>query len=92
MPYVHVEIKMDEIDTDDLVDELLKRLRYGKRKHKEGKVDELKALLQECEMLFDDFTNLTGIVVRSLEDKMKCEHISQVFEKYTISHIQSVLP
>jgi len=91
MAYVQVDVDLDDIDTDDLVDEVCTRLRFKNRKTLSDKEkDEIRELFSELHELF--FGEQNGVEIKTLDDKMKMEHISSIFDKYTLSHIQSVLP
>jgi len=89
MPTVSVDVDVDlnDIDTDDLVDELESRLRKFSRKEKE----DLKEFLQPLsDILFDN--PFEDIEIKTLEDQMKIEHLIKVFYKYTSSQMETLLP
>lgn len=93
MPYIQVDVDLDDIDTCDLADELASRLKIAiKRAKHQQKFDEVKELLSECEQLVCA-ANATkiGFPIQSLEDKMKIEHLQEVWNKYSLSQIQSIL-
>lgn len=90
---VDVDIDLDEIDTDDLVEEICCRLRKAagikslsdkeKKKLKESFAELGKAL---------SMTLIESIEIKTLDDKMKYEHFCKVFNKYNSSQIESMLP
>lgn len=95
MPYVSVDvdIDLDEIDTDDLVEEICRRLRRngGRQSLSDEQKKELKESYAELGEALSMLPVQT-IEVKTLDDKMKYEHLANVFNKYTISQIESLLP
>lgn len=93
MPYVNVEIDLDEIDTNELVEECCRRLKKeGSRK---SLTDKQKKELKESYYELAEVLSMTpskGIDIKTLSDKIKYEHLSNVFEKYSLTQIQSKLP
>ena len=93
MATVEVEVDMSDLETYELVDEICSRFKLGKASRKaltdKQKID-LKTDLQPI------FESLFGsgdlIEVKTLEDKMKYEHIASVWNKYTSSQIEKLLP
>lgn len=95
MAYVSVDVEIDvnEIDTDDLVNEVCRRL-----KNKVG----IKALSQdEIEELKESYTELANaldmqptehIEIKTLDDKIKYEHLANIFSKYSATQIETLLP
>lgn len=91
MPYVEVDVDLDEFETSELVDEVLKRL----KKVSGGKtVDEKKRI--ELKIAVQDLASFFGVPdemnINSLDDKLKYEHLVSVFNKYTLAQIQERLP
>lgn len=80
MAYVQVDIDLDEIDTDDLCNELAIRVRHGKIKK-----DALKDLKENVQELADELEiNLIyEIPNKSLNDKIKLEFLSSIWDKLT---------
>jgi|GEM_PF-6461378 len=94
MPYVSIDIDLDEIDTEDLVEELCDRLKrdFGRK----ALTDDQKKDLKET---FGPMMESLGLVpssdilqIKTLEDRIKYEHLAKVFSKYQVSHIQQALP
>ena len=95
MPYVSVDvdIDLDEINTNDLVDEICRRLRKaGGRKQISDK--EKKELKESYSELGEALSRLPteSIDVKTLDDKMKYEYLAKVFSKYNLSDIETFLP
>jgi hypothetical protein len=86
-----VEIDLEDIDTYDLVNELISRIGRFKRQQLTGK---------KLEALRSDFAELAeklnlpenSLHVRTLEDKLKIEHFQEVWQKYSLTEIESRLP
>ncbi len=91
MATVSVEVDLDDIDTDDLVSELSDRIRRTKRMLNG---DQKAQLIKEFKELAIDlqFPISHHISIKSLDDKMKLEHLTKVFEKYTSADIERMLP
>jgi hypothetical protein len=97
MGYISVEVDIDidlyEIDTDDLVEEICRRLKsFGSKK---SLSDKEKKDIKESLSDLEDSLNISpveSIEIKTLDDKMKVEHFSSVFYKYTSSQIENLLP
>lgn len=89
----YIDIDLDDIDTEDLVEEIIKRLRYTHGK-KAVKKEEIKELIETISPLLEKLSlfEIPAIECNSLDDKMKIEHLTNVFQKYTLSEIQNRLP
>ncbi len=93
MPYVSVDIDMSDLDTDDLVNELCRRLE--KQNSRKSLSDKEKKQLKESLIELNEMLSLTpteSIEIKTLDDKLKYEHIAEVFTKYPLWEIQSKLP
>ena len=95
MPYVSVDvdIDLDEIDTDDLVEEICRRLRRtgGRKSLSDKEKKELKESYAELSVALS-MTPIEHIEVKTIDDKMKYEHLVKVFNKYHSSDIERLLP
>ena len=93
MPYVHVDIDLDEIDTDDLVDELTKRIESERTTKKPSEKD-----IKRLKESFSEIIKAIGVSpmkkleIKTLDDKIKYEHILKVFSKYSSSDFETKLP
>jgi phenylpyruvate tautomerase PptA (4-oxalocrotonate tautomerase family) len=92
MPYIQVDIELDEFDTDDLVQELTSRIKASGRKRLTDKqkaelMEDLKDLYRALGLADD-----SAISVKTLDDKMKIEHLSSVWNRYSSSEIEQRLP
>lgn len=83
--YIDVEVEMSDIDTDDLVDELTKRL---KRKSASLKGVDFEELVTELSKR----SKIDGFEKSTVFDEIVSEHISEVLKKYTFAEIQKALP
>lgn len=92
MPYVQVEVDLDDLDTGELVVELCRRLRTGAGRKNLNKLEkqELKEAADDIQQALGVTNN--GIEVKTLEDKMKVDHIANIFHKYNLSDIEKLLP
>lgn len=93
MAYVEVDVDIDEFDTSDLVDELVKRMKYQNTRKSltQKQKDDLKETLSELNQVLS-LAPVNGIEIKTLDDKIKFEHIANVFNKYSIADIESKLP
>jgi hypothetical protein len=86
-----VEFDIEDIDTYDLVNELSNRIGRFKRKQLTGKLlENLRADFSELaeKLNFAD----SGLQIKTLEDKLKVEHLTKVWDKYTSWQIENLLP
>lgn len=93
MAYIEVDVDLDEFDTEDIVGELVSRLKYqkGRKSLTDKQKQEISNELNEL----NEFLNLLpvkGVEIKSLEDKLKFEHFANVFHRYSISDIENRLP
>ena len=90
---VCVDVDLDEVDTWELVEEICSRLRRGSgRKSLTDK--EKKELKENMDNLQEALlmVPVSVIEVKTLDDKMKYEHLSKVFTKYSYVQLESMLP
>lgn len=85
MARFNVDIDLDEIDSDDLVEEVERRMNPKKWKSFD------KNELAELRKLFKA-PDETGLPNVSLDDKMKIEHLTKVWNSYTASDFESLIP
>lgn len=93
MAYVttSVDIELDDIDTDDLIEEVCSRMEMsGSKKLTKEQMSRLRT---DFEMLANSLYGLgDAIKVNTLEDRMKYEHLASVWNKYNSSQMESLLP
>jgi hypothetical protein len=89
MSYITVDVDMGEFETYELLDELKKRIKRGVKNLSHERRKEIKDSVDE---LNNQLSGIVGFEVKTLEDRMKYEHISKVFHKYHSSFIEKVLP
>ncbi len=95
MAQVTVDVDLNEFDIHEIAEELYDRL---DRQHRRSGADEKQLkrffdLLKALNSQYRDVINLDNIIPSySLTDQLKQEYLQQVSEKYTLSHIESVLP
>lgn len=79
MGYVTITIDLDEIDSDDLIEEICNR-RLSKK--------QIKQLSDE----FNVEIPINNLKTSNLADKMKYEYLMKIFDKYNLSDIEKLLP
>lgn len=93
MTSVSITFNLYEIDTDDLVSELCNRIQ--RQRTTKGVSEENRKELRTSIIALGNAMAMppdTSIQIRSLDDKMKYEHLTKVFEKYSTSQIEQLLP
>lgn len=99
MAYIEVDVDLSEFNTNEIIDELISRLnnsraRLKKQVNKED-IDKVK------KVILSDFADIPeligtesvdGFELNTLDDKMKMEHLVHVWNKYSLSQIQYLLP
>lgn len=94
MAYIEVDVDLDEFDTQDLVDEIVKRLKHDisiRKKLTEKHIAALKESVTELSAALK-IENVHVISAQSLDDVMKINHLNEVWNKYTVSDFESKLP
>lgn len=79
---VEVDVDLDDFDLEDVIEYVFKELQRTKQKEELKKFRELIGV-EEHDGLID---------IQSLDDKIKYEHLSKVFHKYTTDFIEKQLP
>lgn len=89
---VDVDIDLDELDTDDLVEEICARMKceYRNKNLSEKDKEKLRETFAELAELFIENSN--GIEINNIDDVSKIEHIKSIFHKYSLSQIENSLP
>jgi hypothetical protein len=91
MAYVEVEIDIDEFETEEIVTELIRRLKTWKTKNvptdkqNERVLNELRDLFRRLGGTGETFPQKT------LEDKMKAEYLKSIWDKYTAFQLEEKL-
>lgn len=90
---VNVDVDLDDIDTDDLVDEMCRRIKqsYGKKSLSDKEKNQIRSAFAELWTAIS-FNTFDKIEIKTLDDKMKYEHLSKVFGKYNSSQIEEMIP
>ena len=84
MSYVEVTIDLDDISISDLVDYICEKI------HRVNRLDKAR-LKEELQDLYDEFSGIEGIKCKTLDDKMKVEHLISVWDKYTSADLERIL-
>lgn len=82
MATITIEVDIDEFRTEDIINEFLDRW-AGMNENQKKMV---KYAISKHQL---EGKSVSG---PTIEDVLKKEHLDKVFEKYTLSHIESVLP
>jgi hypothetical protein len=92
MATVMVEFDMEEIKIDRLLVELKERIKAGKGVPENPVI--LNELLESLEELGIELGMISdyGIEVKTMDDEMKMEHISKVFQHYTSAQLEALIP
>lgn len=90
MPQITVDIDMKDIDTDDLIEELSSRLNNDRNRKQIIEDKNLVKSIRDFLSYASVFTSMPE--VRTIEDKMKVEHLAEVWNKYTSWQLQQMLP
>lgn len=93
MAYINVDVDIDEFDTHELVQEICRRL--SKERGRKSLTPKQKEEIKEEFSALQDALNFSidaGIAIRTLDNKIKYEHLAIVFNKYTVEQIQGLLP
>ena len=87
MPYVQVDIDLEEFDTDELCDEIINRINKGTRDHDKVKLDLLKS------NLIDLFKEMNGLVLpyKSLWDRQKIQFLASIWDDYSPQEMEDKL-
>ena len=86
MATVVVDIDLDDIDTDDIIQEAIDRIQLAKKFRSQEKLKKFKELIKELA------ESEEGFPVKTLDDELKLEHLKSVFPKYTHAQIINLLP
>lgn len=92
MAYVNVDVDMSDFDTDELVDELVKRFQSTRvtKKLTAKQIGEIKRSVEDL-LPFLNMGDYKGVPNETLEDKMKRDAILSVWDKLTSFQIEERL-
>ena len=82
MPYINVDVDLDDFDIEDVVEYALESVGKLRKRNDHKRLNELKEYLEI------DPT----IKIESLDDRLKMEHIEKVFHKYSTDYFEKQLP
>jgi hypothetical protein len=92
---VQVDVNLDDIDTDDLVGQLCKRMEADakllKSEFSEGQTTRLRNAYSELTKMLH-IKPVETPQINTLEDRMKYEHLMLVWKKYSSAQFESRLP
>lgn len=83
MSRISVYIDLEDLDEDDIINELCRRIKSKYNSISKENTDKLKNALNIKRSI---------LVCSTLEDSLKQEHIDLIFDKYTSSQIEEALP
>lgn len=94
MASITVDIDLDDIDTSDMVREICTRMNPSKAHRARMRESEKRDLQEAAENISQALNSggCFGIMVLTIDDKMKFEHLSKVFKKYSWAEMEKLLP
>ena len=87
MPYISVKFDMFDIDTRDLVNEVCRRLKGESKAHRITTIQ-----LNQIIASINTINNEKPLPDKTLEDRLKTEHLQKIWEKYPSHIIEKLLP
>lgn len=93
MAYVQVDLDLDELETYDLVEEVVNRLKrgFGRQELSKEQKSELKEAVSDLNKQLNCVADMQ-LPNATLEDRMKIEHLQNVWGKYSSNQIETLLP
>jgi len=93
MSYVTIDVDLDEFETYELINELVKRFKSFRNKQRPTDSDK-NTLREELEPLLKKLaiSPLPELEIKTLDDKIKFEYLTTVWHKYTSSKLEQLLP
>ena len=93
MARIEVDVDIEQFETEEIVSELIHRIQPNRFKAlKENQKKKLRSAISELrDELAVDIPE-AAIEIRTLDDRMKYDHLVNVFSKYTIAQMQEALP
>ena len=90
---IEVDFDLDDFDTDELVDELISRINQTWSRKQLTDLQK-KQLLETIEPLFEELSPIheAGLEINTLDDEMKRDHLVKVWNKYTSSQLEQLIP
>lgn len=91
MAYVSVDIDLDDIDNYELFKEAINRIKsYGKLKAS-GNSKKMDEFIEEIKEFVKEL-NISSLPNKTLEDNMKFEHLEKIWNNYSSSQFESLMP
>lgn len=88
---VDVDIDLDQFDTEDLVQELISRIRYNCRRKGEMTEKQKERIRNEIKQISSVLEEVPMFRKKSLDDVMKIELLNSVWDKYTSFQLEKIL-
>jgi len=83
---IKITVEIDEFDINEVYDHLVENINYISNTKRLELIQTLREGLDDC---FDDEFTFT---VDTLDDRTKAEHLLEVFNKYSLTEIETKLP
>ena len=93
MPYIEIAVELDEFDLEDLIEEVCSRISTKRNTSKIAVVYRAK-LKEAAKLLLEEINpNSSNLIeINSIDNQAKYDHIYSVFEKYSVSDFERLLP
>ncbi len=92
----YINIDLDEFDSDEIIDEIIRRLKVKPGDSFEISDKERKKLIAALSIkkpLFEyDGIDYKGPKIETLEDQFKVDHFLKIFNKYTSAELEKLIP
>lgn len=87
MANVNINIELDEFSLDDLIKECCEQLERAQKRSNNNVINSFKDLKY---LLIGDYQS--KFEINNVLDKMKLDHLSNVFNEYTLDDLEKLLP
>lgn len=87
MANINIDIDLDEFSLDDLIKECCEQLERAQKRNNKNIINSFKCLKY---LLTGDYQS--KFEINNELDKMKLDHLSNVFNEYTLDDLEKLLP
>lgn len=90
MAYIEIDVDLSEFNDDEVIDEL--KYRIVQTHYPDEDIKELLETIKDNKRYSKLFEDIDSLSIKTLDDKLKLEHLLKIWNDYTADEIENLLP
>lgn len=90
MAYIEIDVDLSEFNDDEVIDEL--KYRIVQTHYPDEDIKELLETIKDNKRYSKLFEDIDSLPIKTLDDKLKLEHLLKIWNDYTADEIENLLP